>query len=133
MIKHYVKPGITGLAQIKGFRGDTSIEARIHEDIDYIEHWSFWLDLYVLFKTPFKALNKNEKYVAVGKEGDEQGKDEPEISFIPMESDVLPKNKNSAESADNPDDTDMTPPPALTEETSSSDEVLNNEKEKSNE
>ncbi len=62
MVKHYVKPGITGLAQIKGFRGDTSIEARIHEDIKYIEHWSLGLDLYILFKTPFKAINKSERY-----------------------------------------------------------------------
>jgi lipopolysaccharide/colanic/teichoic acid biosynthesis glycosyltransferase len=63
MIKHYVKPGMTGLAQIKGFRGDTSIEARIHEDIHYIENWSLGLDLYILLKTPLKAINKNERYV----------------------------------------------------------------------
>ncbi len=62
MVKHYVKPGITGLAQIKGFRGDTSIEARIHEDISYIENWSLMLDLYILMQTPLKAINKNEKY-----------------------------------------------------------------------
>ncbi len=63
MVKHYVKPGITGLAQIKGLRGDTSVEDRIHEDISYIEHWSLWLDIMILLKTPFKAFNKNEKYV----------------------------------------------------------------------
>jgi hypothetical protein len=63
MVKHYVKPGITGLAQIKGLRGDTSVEDRIHEDIFYIEQWSIWLDLYILLKTPLKAFNKNEKYV----------------------------------------------------------------------
>jgi Undecaprenyl-phosphate glucose phosphotransferase len=63
MIKHYVKPGMTGLAQIKGLRGDTSVEDRIHEDIAYIENWTLLLDLYILFKTPFKAFNKNEKYV----------------------------------------------------------------------
>jgi len=63
MIKHYVKPGITGLAQIKGFRGDTSIEARIHEDIKYIENWSLGLDIYILLKTPLKAVNKSERYV----------------------------------------------------------------------
>ena len=62
MVKHYVKPGITGLAQIKGLRGDTSVEARIAEDIDYIENWSLWLDILILLKTPFKAFNKNEKY-----------------------------------------------------------------------
>ena len=64
MVKHYVKPGITGLAQIKGLRGDTSVEDRIHEDIEYIENWSFMLDLSILLKTPFKAINKHEKYVA---------------------------------------------------------------------
>ena len=63
MVKHYVKPGLTGLAQIKGLRGDTSVEDRIHEDIEYIEHWSLWLDITILLKTPFKAFNKNEKYV----------------------------------------------------------------------
>ena len=67
MIKHYVKPGITGLAQIKGFRGDTSIEARIHEDIEYIENWSLMLDFYVLLKTPLKAINKNERFVKASK------------------------------------------------------------------
>ncbi len=66
MVKHYVKPGITGLAQIKGFRGDTSIEDRIHEDIAYIENWSIMLDIYVLLKTPLKAINKNEKYTPDG-------------------------------------------------------------------
>ena len=63
MVKHYVKPGMTGLAQIKGLRGDTSVEDRIHEDIEYIENWSFWLDIYILLKTPFVMINKNEKYV----------------------------------------------------------------------
>lgn len=63
MVKHYVKPGMTGLAQIKGLRGDTSIEDRIHEDIEYIENWSIFLDMYILFATPFKMINKNEKYV----------------------------------------------------------------------
>ena len=77
MVKHYVKPGITGLAQIKGFRGDTSIEARIHEDIEYIENWSFWLDLMILLKTPLKAFNKNEKYVNA--KGEEGVVEEPEL------------------------------------------------------
>ena len=77
MIKHYVKPGITGLAQIKGFRGDTSIEARIHEDIEYIENWSFWLDIMILLKTPLKAFNKNEQYV--NSKGEEGAVEEPEL------------------------------------------------------
>ena len=63
MVKHYVKPGMTGLAQIKGLRGDTSVEDRIHEDIAYIENWSLMLDLYIILATPFKAINKHEKYV----------------------------------------------------------------------
>jgi hypothetical protein len=63
MIKHYVKPGITGLAQIKGLRGDTSLEERIQQDIYYIENWSVWLDIGILLKTPFKAFNKYEQYV----------------------------------------------------------------------
>ncbi len=62
MVKHYVKPGMTGLAQIKGLRGDTSVEDRIHEDIEYIENWSLALDIFILLKTPFKAINKHEKY-----------------------------------------------------------------------
>lgn len=62
MVKHYVKPGMTGLAQIKGLRGDTSVEDRIHEDIEYIENWSLALDIAILLKTPFKAINKHEKY-----------------------------------------------------------------------
>ncbi len=70
MVKHYVKPGMTGLAQIKGLRGDTSVEDRIHEDIEYIENWTFWLDIYILIKTPLKAINKNEKYVEAPVEGE---------------------------------------------------------------
>ena len=67
MVKHYVKPGITGLAQINGYRGDTSIEERIHADISYLENWSLGLDIQILLKTPFKAFNKNEKYNDSGK------------------------------------------------------------------
>ena len=64
MVKHYVKPGLTGYAQVKGLRGDTSVEERIHADIAYIENWSIWLDLAILFKTPLKAVNRNERYVS---------------------------------------------------------------------
>lgn len=63
MLKHTLRPGITGLAQIKGLRGDTSIADRIEEDINYIEHWSFWGDVRILLLTPFKAINRHEKYV----------------------------------------------------------------------
>ncbi len=63
MTKHYVKPGITGLAQVNGLRGDTSVEERIHKDIAYIETWSLWLDISIMLKTPFKMFNKYERYV----------------------------------------------------------------------
>ena len=63
MIKHYVKPGMTGLAQIRGLRGDTSIEDRIQADIEYIENWTLGLDIAILLKTPLKAINKQERYV----------------------------------------------------------------------
>ena len=62
-VKHQVKPGITGLAQIYGFRGDTSIEGRIEMDIKYIENWSLFYDIKILVSTPFKMFNRNEKYV----------------------------------------------------------------------
>ena len=63
MLKHSLRPGITGLAQIKGLRGDTSIADRIEEDINYIEHWTFWGDIRILLLTPFKAVNRHENYV----------------------------------------------------------------------
>lgn len=63
MVKHQVKPGITGLAQIKGYRGDTSIIKRIEYDIYYIENWSFLMDVEILFKTAFKGFRNNETIV----------------------------------------------------------------------
>ena len=60
MVKHQVKPGITGLAQVNGYRGDTSIKKRIEFDIHYIENWSILLDISILFKTVFKGLKNNE-------------------------------------------------------------------------
>ena len=62
MLKHTLRPGITGQAQIKGLRGDTSIQARIDEDIDYIENWSLLGDIRILLLTPFRAINRHEKY-----------------------------------------------------------------------
>ena len=58
MIKHHVRPGITGWAQVNGWRGDTSIVERINCDIEYIEKWSLLLDVKVFFMT-FGALVKN--------------------------------------------------------------------------
>lgn len=60
MIKHQVRPGITGWAQVNGYRGDTSIEARIEHDLYYIENWSLALDIKIIFLTIFKGfINKN--------------------------------------------------------------------------
>ena len=60
MIKHQVRPGITGWAQINGYRGDTSIEERIKHDLYYIENWTFAFDLRIIFLTVFKGfINKN--------------------------------------------------------------------------
>lgn len=63
MVKHQVKPGITGLAQINGYRGDTSIKKRIEFDIYYIENWNILMDISILFKTAFKGFKNNEKLV----------------------------------------------------------------------
>ncbi|MBQ3205131.1 MAG: exopolysaccharide biosynthesis polyprenyl glycosylphosphotransferase, partial [Peptococcaceae bacterium] len=60
MIKHQVRPGITGWAQVNGYRGDTSIEERINHDLYYIENWTFSFDLRIIFLTVFKGfINKN--------------------------------------------------------------------------
>ena len=60
MIKHQVRPGITGWAQVNGLRGDTSIEDRIAHDLYYIENWTFAFDLRIIFLTVFKGfVNKN--------------------------------------------------------------------------
>lgn len=60
MIKHQVSPGLTGWAQINGYRGDTSIRKRIEHDLYYIENWSLGLDFKILFLTFFKGfINKN--------------------------------------------------------------------------
>lgn len=56
MVKHLVRPGITGWAQVNGWRGDTSIVERIKCDVYYIENWSFLLDLKILATTVFKGM-----------------------------------------------------------------------------
>ena len=60
MIKHQVRPGLTGWAQVNGLRGNTSIKERIKFDIYYIENWSLLFDIRIMFMTIFKGLiNKN--------------------------------------------------------------------------
>jgi lipopolysaccharide/colanic/teichoic acid biosynthesis glycosyltransferase len=64
--RHRVKPGITGLAQIHGFRGETDtvekIEKRVEFDLEYIENWSVWFDLYILLRTVPAVLFTREAY-----------------------------------------------------------------------
>lgn len=60
MVKHQVRPGITGWAQVNGYRGDTSIRKRIEYDLYYIENWSLGFDVKILILTVFKGfINKN--------------------------------------------------------------------------
>lgn len=58
MIKHHVRPGMTGYAQINGYRGNTSIKKRIDHDIFYVENWNFLMDVKIFFKT-FRNFFKN--------------------------------------------------------------------------
>lgn len=64
--RHKMKPGITGWAQINGWRGETDtlekIEQRVAHDLHYIEHWSLFLDLYILIKTPLSLLDTKNAY-----------------------------------------------------------------------
>jgi putative colanic acid biosynthesis UDP-glucose lipid carrier transferase len=66
MLRHKVKPGITGWAQVNGFRGETNtidkMKKRIEYDIYYIENWSLWLDLKILFLTLFKGFVHKNAY-----------------------------------------------------------------------
>lgn len=63
MLRHRIKPGITGLAQVSGCRGETEtldkMLKRVEFDIQYINRWSIWLDIVVLVKTPFSLLSKD--------------------------------------------------------------------------
>ena len=64
--RHKVKPGITGWAQINGWRGETDtpekIQKRVEYDMAYIENWSVWFDLYILLKTPTALLSTENAY-----------------------------------------------------------------------
>ncbi|MHC2990786.1 sugar transferase [Pontibacter sp. HJ8] len=60
MVRHFIKPGITGLSQVRGYRGDTSadyqIRGRVKLDIFYLENWTFFLDLKIIFYTVYNML-----------------------------------------------------------------------------
>ena len=62
MVKHQVRPGLTGWAQISGYRGDTSIRKRIEYDIYYIENWTFGFDMKIIFLTVFKVFRDKNAY-----------------------------------------------------------------------
>ena len=66
MLRHKVKPGITGHAQINGYRGETDtldkMEARINYDLEYIKKWSLWLDIKIVFLTIFKGFYSKQAY-----------------------------------------------------------------------
>lgn len=65
MVRHFVKPGVTGWSQVTGFRGETKelteMEGRVKGDIWYIEHWSFGLDLYIICMTVLNTIRGEEK------------------------------------------------------------------------
>lgn len=65
MLRHWCKPGITGWAQVTGFRGETQkleeMEGRVKRDVWYIENWSFWLDLHIIFLTVWNMIKGEEK------------------------------------------------------------------------
>jgi Sugar transferases involved in lipopolysaccharide synthesis len=66
MLRHKVKPGITGQAQINGCRGETDtldkMEARINYDLEYIKQWSLWLDIKIVIITIFKGFYNKQAY-----------------------------------------------------------------------
>ena len=62
MLRHKVKAGITGWAQINGWRGNTSLEKRIEFDLYYIERWSIWFDIKILFLTFFRGFFGTNAY-----------------------------------------------------------------------
>ncbi|MGP3287354.1 sugar transferase, partial [Serratia marcescens] len=66
MLRHKVKPGITGWAQINGWRGETDtldkMQSRVEYDLDYIRNWSVWFDIRIIFLTVFKGFINKSAY-----------------------------------------------------------------------
>ncbi|MBW6453364.1 MAG: undecaprenyl-phosphate glucose phosphotransferase [Methyloprofundus sp.] len=60
MQKHLVQAGITGWAQVNGWRGDTCLQTRVKYDLYYVEHWSIWFDLKIIFMTLFKVFHQED-------------------------------------------------------------------------
>lgn len=63
-VRHFVKPGITGLSQVRGYRGDTTenyqVRGRVRLDIFYLENWSFWLDLKIIYYTVYNVVKGDQ-------------------------------------------------------------------------
>lgn len=66
MLRHKVKPGITGWAQVNGLRGETEVlekmQARIEYDLDYLQNWSIWLDIWIIMRTVWVVLRRDNAY-----------------------------------------------------------------------
>jgi putative colanic acid biosysnthesis UDP-glucose lipid carrier transferase len=66
MLRHKIRPGLTGWAQLNGFRGDTDdlrkMQGRVKHDLYYLSHWSLWLDIKIIFLTAFKILTDRNAY-----------------------------------------------------------------------
>jgi putative colanic acid biosynthesis UDP-glucose lipid carrier transferase len=66
MVRHKVRPGITGWAQVNGFRGETEelhkMKSRVDYDLDYLRNWSLGLDTYIIFKTVWVVFKGNNAY-----------------------------------------------------------------------
>ncbi len=62
MLRHKIRLGMTGWAQVNGLRGDTDIKARLEYDLHYIKHWSFWFDLKIIFLTFFAVIKGEGAY-----------------------------------------------------------------------
>jgi len=64
MLRHYTKPGITGWAQVNGYRGEIKepeqLRKRIEYDLWYMENWTLWLDLKIIYRTAFKMVKGDE-------------------------------------------------------------------------
>ena len=62
MLRHKAKAGLTGWAQVNGWRGDTDLQRRIECDLFYVENWSFWLDLRIIWMTLFSTASRKNAY-----------------------------------------------------------------------
>lgn len=66
MIRHKVRPGITGLAQVNGLRGETDtldkMRLRVESDLEYLRHWSLWLDMTIIFRTVYVVFKRDNAY-----------------------------------------------------------------------